>query len=119
MVHSRVDAPRASCPEFNAEREADIAKAIKYYNEILGVNKSKAAATFLVSYNFFKKRLKGWPVQNTKGGNNKALNCDQEHALRQYLDFLINCGHQGIKIYIKLAANSIFRAAGSTRQLDL
>jgi hypothetical protein len=105
--------------KFNAEREADIAKAIKYYNETPSVKKSKAAAAFLVPYNLFKKRLEGRPAQNTKGGNNKALNCDQEHALRQYLDFLINCGHQGTKIHIKLAANSILRATGSTRQLDL
>jgi hypothetical protein len=94
--------------KFNAEREADIAKAIKYYNETPSVKKSKAAAVFLVLYNLFKKRLEGWPAQNTKGGNNKALNCDQEHVLRQYLDFLINCGYQGTKIYIKLAANSIW-----------
>ena len=93
--------------KFNAEREANIAKAIKYYNQTPGVKKSKAAAEFLILYNLFKKRLEGRPAQNTKGGNNKALNSDQEHALRQYLDFLINCGHQGTKIHIKLAANSI------------
>jgi hypothetical protein len=67
--------------KFNAESEADIAKAIKYYNKTPGVKKSKAAATFLVLYNLFKKRLEGRLAQSTKGGNNKALNCDQEHTL--------------------------------------
>jgi hypothetical protein len=62
--------------KFNAEREADITKAIKYYNKTLSVKKSKAAAIFLVLYNLFKKRLKGRLAQNTKEGNNKALNCD-------------------------------------------
>jgi hypothetical protein len=42
----------------------------------LGAKKSKAAATFLVLYNLFKKRLEGRPAQNTKAGNNKALNSD-------------------------------------------
>jgi hypothetical protein len=59
----------------------------------LGLKKSKAAAKFLVLYNLFKKRLKGWLAQNTKEGNNKALNSDQEHTLRQNLDFLINCSY--------------------------
>ena len=62
--------------KFNAEREADIAKAIKYYNETLGLKKSKAAAKFLVPYDLFKNRLEGRLAQNTKGGNNKALDSD-------------------------------------------
>jgi hypothetical protein len=60
--------------KFNAEREADIANAIKYYDETPGVEKSKAAAKFHVPYRPFKARLEGRPAQNTKGGANKFCN---------------------------------------------
>ena len=79
--------------KFDVEREANIAKAIKHYDETPGVKKSKAAAKFHVPYRLFKARLEGRPAQNTKGGTNKALNADQEDALRSYIDFLIYCGH--------------------------
>jgi hypothetical protein len=54
--------------------QADIANAIKYYDETPGVEKSKAAAKFHVPYRPFKARLEGRPAQNTKGGANKFCN---------------------------------------------
>ena len=79
--------------KFSADREADIAKVIKYYEETPGVKKSKVAAKFLVPYRLFKACLEGRPAQNTKGGDNKVLNKDQQGALRSYIDFLVYCGH--------------------------
>ncbi len=62
--------------KFDIEREANIAKAIKDYDETLGVKKSKVVAKFHVPYRLFKACLEGRLVQNTKGGTNKALNTD-------------------------------------------
>ena len=100
--------------KFNAERETNIAKAIKYYDKTPRVKKSKAVAKFHVPYRLFKARLEGHLAQNTKGGANKVLNTNQEDVLRLYIDFLIYCGHQANKIHIKLAANSILRTTSST-----
>jgi hypothetical protein len=105
--------------KFNAEREADIARAIEYLERTPGVKKSKVAIKFHVPYRLLKARLEGRNPQNAKEGYKKALDSDQDDALRQYINFLIYCGHQGSKIQVKLAANSILRASGSTRQLDL
>ena len=105
--------------KFNAEREVDIAKAIKYFIDTPGVKKSQAAAKYHIPYRLFKARLNSRPSQNTKGGNNKALNSVQETVLRSYIDWLIYCGHQANLIHIKLGANSILRATGSIHQLDI
>ena len=59
----------------------------------LQVSKSKVTIKFHVLYRFLKARLKGRNPQNAKGGYNKALDFDQDDALRQYIDFLIYCGH--------------------------
>jgi hypothetical protein len=105
--------------KFNAERDANITRAIEYLKRTLGVKKSKVAIKFHVPYRLLKTRLKGRNLQNAKGSYNKALDSDQDDTLCQYIDFLIYCGHQGFKIHVKLAANSILRASGSTRQLNL
>ena len=52
--------------KFNPVREAEIAKAIKYFLETLGAKKSKAAAKFFVPYRQFKVRLNSRLAQNTK-----------------------------------------------------
>jgi hypothetical protein len=101
--------------KFNAKREADIARAIEYLERTPGVKKSKVTIKFHVPYRLLKARLKGQNLQNAKGGYNKALDSDQDNVLCQYINFLIYCGHQGSKIYVKLAANSILQASGSTR----
>ena len=59
--------------KYSAETEADIAKAITYYLETLGVKKSKVTAKFLVPYRLFTYLLKGCPAQNAKGGYNTTL----------------------------------------------
>ena len=87
--------------KFSADREVDIAKAIKYYSETPGVKKSKIAVKFLIPYRLFKARLEGRPTRNTKGGYNKVLNKDQEDALRSYIDSLVYCRHQANKVHIK------------------
>jgi hypothetical protein len=79
--------------KFNTEREADIAKAISYYIQYPDMKKSKVAAKFHVPYRQFKARLAGRPAQNSKGGDNKALNSVQEDTLRSYIDFLIYFGY--------------------------
>jgi hypothetical protein len=68
--------------KFNAKREADIARAIKYLERTLDVKKSKVAIKFHVPYCFLKARLKSRNPQNVKGGYNKALDSDQDDVLR-------------------------------------
>jgi hypothetical protein len=68
--------------KFNAEREADIARAIEYLEQTLGVKKSKVTIKFYVTYCLLKARLKGRNPQNMKGGYNKALDSDQDDMLR-------------------------------------
>ena len=62
--------------KFNAEREANIIRAIKYLKQTLGVKKSKITIKFHVPYCLLKTRLKGQNPQNAKGGYNKALDSD-------------------------------------------
>ena len=56
--------------KYDPEREANIAKAIRYLKTNLGVKKSAVARMFLVPYCQFKAHLEGQPVQNSKGGHN-------------------------------------------------
>jgi hypothetical protein len=50
--------------KFNAEREADIARAIEYLEQTLGVKKSNVTIKFHVPYCLLKARLKGRNPQN-------------------------------------------------------
>ena len=54
--------------------------------------------------------------QNTKGGINKALNPDQEEALKQFIDFLIYLGHKADLETFRAAANKILAESVSTHQ---
>jgi hypothetical protein len=75
--------------KFNTEREANIARAIKYLKRTPGVKKSKVTIKFHVPYYLLKTRLKGRNPQNAKEGYNKALDSDQDDTLCQYINFLI------------------------------
>ncbi|KAI1007385.1 hypothetical protein K3495_g836 [Podosphaera aphanis] len=52
----------------------------------------------------------------TSGGHNKALNLEQEIALKSYCDRCITLGSYGKYKHIRLAANSILRYAGSSKK---
>ena len=67
--------------KYSPETEPEIAKAITYYLETLGVKKSKVTAKFLVPYHLFTYRLKGYLVQNAKGDYNTAFTVTQEDVL--------------------------------------
>jgi hypothetical protein len=60
--------------------------------------------------------LAGRKPQNTKGGLNKALNPDQEEALKQFIDLLIYLGHKADLKTIRAAANKILAKSASTYQ---
>ena|SRR5882757_9986036 len=105
--------------KFDIEREANIAKAIKYYDETLGIKKSKVVTKFHVPYRLFKVCFEGRLVQNTKKGTNKTLNTNQEDVLRLYINFLIYYEYQANKIHIKLIVNSILYTINSMCQLNI
>jgi len=53
---------------------------------------AEAARQTRASYERVRRRLKGIPALNTRGGHNKKLEAPQEHALKDHLLF---CHHVG------------------------
>jgi hypothetical protein len=64
----------------------------------------------------WKAHLAGRLPQNTKGGLNKALNPDQEEALKQFIDFLIYLGSKADLKMVGAAVNKILAESASTHQ---
>ncbi|KAI1001551.1 hypothetical protein K3495_g6658 [Podosphaera aphanis] len=54
----------------------------------------------------------------TSGGHEKALNLEQEIALKSYCDRCITLGSYAMYKHIRLAANSILRYAGSSKKVS-
>ena len=51
------------------------------------------AYKFKVHYHLLYTRFNGQLAATSKGGYNKALTNDQDQALRQFINYLINIGH--------------------------
>ncbi|KAG4427154.1 hypothetical protein IFR05_017364, partial [Cadophora sp. M221] len=101
--------------KFNPEMEARMVKAIAFRQDNPHIKPFKIAAKFVVILCLFNARFRGRKPQSTKGGQNKALSPQQNEALREYISFLIFCGHQATKSSIRCAANSILRSSHSIR----
>ena len=114
-IHSKFNA----MTKFNPDLEAKIAIAVREWQKQPGQSYAKFAAQFRVPVRQFKARLQGRLAQNSKGGQNKALNNEQEARLRSYINFLIFIGYTTTKKHILLAANSILKHKGQNRHVNM
>jgi hypothetical protein len=102
--------------KFDPEEEKRMAQASDFYTRNPHVKKSTIAYQFRVKLRLWKARLAPRSPQNTKGGLNKALNPDQEEALKQFIDFLIYLGHKSDLKMVGAAVNKILAESASTHQ---
>lgn len=63
-----------------------------------------------VNYDVTRTRARGRLPNSSKGGKNKALNTEEEAALKLYISRLIKAGKNPQPKHIVTAANSILRA---------
>ena len=97
--------------KYNPVTEKRVAEAIKYAKTTPGVSLSKIAVKFVVLYDLFYRRFHGRPAGNTRGGHNKALNENQDNALKGYINFLIYINQDLNLATIQQAGNSILWAS--------
>jgi hypothetical protein len=63
--------------KFSADREADIAKAIKYYNETPGVKNRRLQPSFSYLIDFQMQRYRGYRQSRTTSGHNIPCICEE------------------------------------------
>jgi hypothetical protein len=65
------------------------------------------AVQFVVLYNLSYRRMHGRAASNTHSGHNKALDANQDNALKTYINFLIYINLEPSLSAIRQASNSI------------
>jgi hypothetical protein len=104
--------------KYDPEEEKRMAQASDFYARNPHVKKSAIARQFRVKLRLWKACLAGQLPQNAKGGLNKALNPNQEEALKQFIGFLIYLGHKANLKTVRAAANKILGKSASTYQVN-
>jgi hypothetical protein len=74
---------------FEENKVQDCLKLLQKHPEL---TIAEAARQTRASYERVRRRLRGIPASNTRGGHNKKLDVPQEHALKDHLLF---CHHVG------------------------
>jgi hypothetical protein len=104
-------------PKFDPAQEKRISDALNELNSNPSIKIAGLARKYRVPPSTLRHRRNGRPPASTKGGHNKALNHNQNDALKGYIEFLIYIGQPPTKQAIRIAANKILIASGSTHQV--
>ena len=98
-------------PTFDAHTEVRISEAIEALKAGKFKHATAAATHYRVPYNRLIYRSKGGQSKQACGGHNRALNDDQELAIKHYVDRCELLGFPANRKAIQAAANSILRHA--------
>ncbi|KAI1002230.1 hypothetical protein K3495_g5969 [Podosphaera aphanis] len=105
--------------KYDPALDTRIAKATSFIENNPGVKKATVARQFTIPYRTLNARLAGRKPQNTKGGYTEVLTSTHNTALREWISFLILCGHQATKSAIRKGANSILQQSELPQHRDI
>jgi hypothetical protein len=104
-------------PKFDPAQEKRISDALNELNSNPSIKIAGLARKYRVPPSTLRHRRNGRPPASTKGGHNKALNHNQNEALKGYIEFLIYISQPPTQRAIRIAANKILIASGSSHQV--